>query len=318
MSKSKTQPIPPKTTFRNLTLLERKDQLSYSDQPTQTVPLDSIVLSSQQPRKYFDPDSLAQLAESIKKEGILQPLIIRCLEEEEEQEKEKYELVAGERRYRAASQIGLSSVPVIVKTLSSKEAQWIALTENLQREDLNPVEETEGILGLLQLTFDLNQSEIISLLNRLQNEESGKVVSEPLTHNVVSKAEIEEFFKPLGVTWQSFRSHRLPLLKLPPEILVKLREGAIAYTKAKAISQIKDQDLRLSFLEEAIAQNYSLSQIKAKISDLVSSKPIETTPKTQVDDLSQKLKQSRIWEDSQKWQKIKGYMDKIEAVLNSP
>ena len=93
------------------------------------------------------------LVQSVKTDGILQPLLVRPLGEE------KYELVAGERRYRAAKEVGLTEVPVIIGDLTQQQALRVALVENLQREDLNPVEETEGILQLLShhLEYDLKR-----------------------------------------------------------------------------------------------------------------------------------------------------------------
>jgi ParB family chromosome partitioning protein len=94
---------------------------------------------NQQPRRYFDPEKLEQLKRSIEEHGILEPLIVRPLGGGEGA---GYQLVAGERRYRAARELGLKEVPVVVHQLSDQQAIQVALIENLQREDLNPVEET--------------------------------------------------------------------------------------------------------------------------------------------------------------------------------
>jgi ParB family transcriptional regulator, chromosome partitioning protein len=101
------------------------------------------IKTREQPRHYFDPEKLEQLVQSIAQHGILEPLLVRPLETNQ------YELVAGERRYRAALKLGLSEVPVVIRQLNDEEATQLALIENLQREDLNPIEETEGILQLL-------------------------------------------------------------------------------------------------------------------------------------------------------------------------
>jgi ParB family transcriptional regulator, chromosome partitioning protein len=108
-----------------------------------TVSISKIRLPSHQPRRYFDPEKLQQLTDSIKQHGVLEPLLVRPLQQGE------YELVAGERRYRAAQAGGLEIVPITVRELSDQEAIQLALVENLQREDLNPIEETEGVLELL-------------------------------------------------------------------------------------------------------------------------------------------------------------------------
>ena len=105
-----------------------------------SVSVNQISLPPTQPRRYFDSEALKQLTESIKQHGILQPLLVRLVDEG------KHELVAGERRYRAATEIGLKEVPVVIRELDDNAAFQLALIENLLREDLNPVEETEGIL----------------------------------------------------------------------------------------------------------------------------------------------------------------------------
>ncbi|WP_199250096.1 ParB/RepB/Spo0J family partition protein [[Phormidium] sp. ETS-05] len=99
-----------------------------------------------QPRRYFDETQMQQLVASVREFGIIQPLLVRPMGD-------KYEIVAGERRYRAALAVGLTAIPVIVRVLNDTEALECALMENLQRCDLNPVEETEGILRLLELSL---------------------------------------------------------------------------------------------------------------------------------------------------------------------
>ncbi|MGB5709559.1 MAG: ParB/RepB/Spo0J family partition protein, partial [Waterburya sp.] len=177
-----------------------------------------------------------------------------------------YELVAGERRYRAAQAAELTEVPVTIRELSDEEALSIALVENLQREDLNPVEETEGIVTLLRIQLKESPETVISLLYRMDNEQKKKV-----TNNVIGNTEkqkIESVFASLGQNWQSFVNNRLPLLKLPDEILEVLRQGKIAYTKARAIAKIKDEQQRNNLIDEAVTKNLSLAQIKEKIKAL--------------------------------------------------
>ena len=106
-----------------------------------------------QPRKIFDEDALAELADSIAKHGVIQPLLVRPMPDG------SYQLVAGERRWRASRMAGLTEVPVVIKELSDDEAMALALIENLQREDLNAIEEAQGIKALmdtLSLTQDLS------------------------------------------------------------------------------------------------------------------------------------------------------------------
>ncbi|MFN4074073.1 MAG: ParB/RepB/Spo0J family partition protein, partial [Thermus sp.] len=176
---------------------------------------------------------------------------------------EGYEIIAGERRYRAAEMAGLKEVPVIILEVDERTAQAIALMENLQREDLNPYEETLGVLDLLALELSKSREEVVSLLHRMRDEERGKV-----PHSVVGSPEaqkVEEVFRTLGrLTWQAFVQHRLPLLRLPPDLKEALEEGAIPYTAALELKRVKDESLRRTLLEEARA-GLSLRELKAKV-----------------------------------------------------
>ncbi len=134
------------------------------------VKLQDIHLPPQQPRRYFDPQALTELIASVKQHGILHPLLVRPLTGEKTAG--KYELVAGERRYRAATEAGLEEVPVVVRELSDDQAFQLALIENLQRQDLNPVEETEGILHLLAIRLESDVEAVKSLLYRMKNASS--------------------------------------------------------------------------------------------------------------------------------------------------
>ena len=251
----------------------------------QSMPLDQIVLPATQPRRYFDPEALKQLTESIRQHGILQPLLVRPVEGE------KHEVVAGERRYRAATELALKEVPVVIKELDDNAAFQLALIENLLREDLNPVEETEGILQLLALKLGRSVEDIPPLLRRLQHERKEAANS---SNNVIGKGEndeqqesspenpdlqiVESVFDSLGLmTWESFANNRLPLLNLPVDILDALRDGSIEYTKAKAIAQIPKLNERVDFLEQAIANNWSLSEIRQRISEKKAAASTENT-----------------------------------------
>ena len=270
-----------------------------------------IHLPPQQPRRYFDPDALKELVNSIKEYGILQPLLVRPMTSG------GYELVAGERRYRAASESGLAEVPAVIRELSNSDALSLALIENLQREDLNPVEETEGILQLLSLHLETTVEKVISLLYRLNNESKGKV-----TRNVTGKEtveQVEKLFNSIGtMSWSSFVRNRLPLLKLPQEIREALQEGKIAYTKASVIARIKDSKVRSSLLLETIKNNLSLSQIKERSEEL---QPHSDKPS---DPLSLRLKtaykqinKSKVWSNPKKRQKLEKLLSQLEALTSA-
>ncbi len=124
----------------------------------QKVAHDKVVPSPFQPRKTFHPEQLSELVESIRERGIIQPLIVRLVNG-------KYELIAGERRWRASQEVGLREVPVIVRSASDREVLELALVENLQRADLNPIEEAEGY-ALLISQFRLTQEQVSQRVGR--------------------------------------------------------------------------------------------------------------------------------------------------------
>ncbi|QHG21147.1 ParB/RepB/Spo0J family partition protein [Nostoc sp. ATCC 53789] len=338
----------------------------------QSMPLDQIVLPPNQPRRYFDPEALKQLTESIKQHGILQPLLVRPIGGG------KHEVVAGERRYRSGIEAKLEAAPVVVRELSDDQAFQLALIENLLREDLNPIEETEGILQLLSLKLSRSVEEIPPLLYRLQRlhnkastvthnvmgahdgegdepthnvmggvetESTNNAISddkgdiELSTHNVMGETEtddsvlnhepavnqdlkiVETVFEGLGLmTWESFVKNRLPLLNLPEDILDALREGSLEYTKARAIAQIQKLDERVEFLEQAIANNWSLSEIRQRISE---KKAAASTPNTESNNYKErfttattKLRKSRIWSDPKKRKQIEKLLAQLETLTN--
>jgi ParB family chromosome partitioning protein len=221
---------------------------------TEVVPL-SVLVPQTQPRRRFE--NLEALAESIREKGVLQPLLVRPLGDG------RYAIVAGERRYRAAKMAGLAEVPVRVLDLPEKEARLLALVENLQREDLNPYEETLGVLDLLSEDLGKTREEVVSLLERMRKEKRGVAA-----HNVVGTPEakrVEEVFRVLGrMSWESFVQHRLPLLGLPEDLRAALEEGALPYTAALELKKVKDPEARARLLEEAKG-GLSLRELKARV-----------------------------------------------------
>ena len=153
-----------------------------------------------QPRKIFDEDALAELADSIAKHGVIQPLLVRPMPDG------SYQLVAGERRWRASRMAGLTEVPVVIKELSDDEAMALALIENLQREDLNAIEEAQGIKALMD-TLSLTQDEAA--------ERVGK--SRPAVANA------------------------LRLLKLPDSLIALVSDGKLSPGHARALLGFKDE-----------------------------------------------------------------------------
>jgi ParB family chromosome partitioning protein len=265
-----------------------------SESPTATVNIDKIRLPSQQPRRYFDPEKLSQLVQSVKEHGILQPLLVRAVNDE-------YELVAGERRLRAAK--------------ADHQTLQIALLENLQREDLNPIEETEGILELLCIELDVSSAEVISILNQVANAKKRNL---ELTENVSRQLEIvESVLQGVGrFSAESFRTSRLPLLNLPDDVLEILRQGQLEYTKARAIAKLKDDGERRELLDKVLNENLSLSEIKQLVKELT---PGKTTPKETLNakysELGKRLKNAQVWEDAKKTKKLEKLLGDLEQLL---
>jgi ParB family chromosome partitioning protein len=306
------------TKRRNLKdfVFETSETVGESQQPASMLALSSIVLPSKQPRRYFDPAKMDQLIQSVKEYGILENLLIRPIPDQDG----LYELVAGERRYRAAQASGLLEVPVTIRDLTDTEAISIALVENLQREDLNPVEETEAVLQLLALRLQCAQAEVISLLYRMQNDLSR------LTDNVISQPKAESLkavFTELGLMgWESFVSNRLPLLKLPEDILDALRSGKIEYTKSRVIARVKNEQLRKTLLAEAIASGLSLNQIKERVSSLNNAKPqqegSESAPvKQRITSILSQIQKTKVWSNPKKQKQLDKLLSQIESLLES-
>lgn len=271
-----------------------------------------ITPSEQQPRRYFDSEKLNQLVESIKQHGILEPLLVRP------RKQGKYEIIAGERRYRAATILGLAKVPVVVRDFNDQEALQVALIENLQREDLNPVEETEGILELVALRLQKDSEYVVALLSQAAHPERNSV------DNVIHTEEwqiLQEIFNTVGrFTPESFRTNRLPLLNLPTDVLNALREGKLAYTKARAIARVKDETQRNKLLAAAIQEDLSLTQIKERIVavDFKADRAEESVPslKTRFESAYQRVKKSKVWDSPKKQRTLEKLLESLENLAD--
>ena len=287
---------------------------SSTEQAAQLLPLSKICLPQAQPRRYFDSQAMQSLVESIKQHGILSPLLVRP------KGQNLYELVAGERRYRAAASAGLAEVPVVIRELTDEDALQVALLENLQREDLNPLEETEGILQLLALKSNQTTEAAIALLNAASHPERNSV--DNVIHSSEWQAVVEVFTSVGKFTPESFRTNRLPLLNLPDDIKEALREGRLSYTKARAIARLKDPQERQKLLEAAITEDLSLNEIKDRIKSLQEAKGSlqeEQPPslKSRMDKAYTKIKKSKIWDDPKKKRQLEKLLAQLEALGES-
>ncbi len=287
---------------------------SSSEAMAQLLPLSQISLPQVQPRRYFDSIAMQSLVESIKQHGILSPLLVRPKGED------LYELVAGERRYRAAVSAGLDQVPVVIRELTDEDALQVALLENLQREDLNPLEETEGILQLLALKLNQTTEAASALLNAAAHPERNSV------DNVIHSSEwqtVVDVFTSVGkFTPESFRTNRLPLLNLPEEIKEALRSGCLSYTKARVIARVKSQFERHELLGAAIDEDLSLNEIKDRIKSLqAANRSLNEGPtpslKSRVDRAYTQIKKSSIWDDPKKKRQLEKLLAQLEALGES-
>lgn len=195
-----------------------------------TLPLDRIRPNKDQPRRTFDDVELAELADSIRQNGVLQPLLVR-------DRGDYYEIVAGERRYQAARAAGLDEVPVIIRDISDDDVFKLALIENLQRSDLSPLEEANGYLQLIK-EKGLTQEELAKILSK----------SRSTITNTLRLLDLPEEVQELVETGQLTAGHARAILAVPDE------EGRIALAK-RVVSE------RLSVRQtESLASTFSVNQ----------------------------------------------------------
>ena len=189
--------------------------------------LESITPNPFQPRRVFDNTQLEELAQSIKDFGVLQPILVRKIGT-------GYELVAGERRFRASQLAGLKTIPAIVKNLSDKEIAEMALIENLQREDLNYFEEAEGYARLMK-EFGITQDEIAKRMGKSQ----------------------------------STIANKLRLLNLPENVRKEISINVITERHARALLKLEDEKLQLHALNAIYTKNLNVRQTDELVEQLL-------------------------------------------------
>ena len=196
---------------------------STSGPDMRELPIELVKPNPGQPRSRFDEAALQALSESIKASGVVQPLIVRSLSDG------SYEIIAGERRWRAAHLAGVEKVPVVIRDSDEADRLEVALIENMVREDLNPVEEAKACAALVE---DLG----------LSKEELGRRIgrSRPTISNLIR------------------------LLELPDDVLVMLEEGRLSEGHGKAILSVEDHDARRKFGKQAAAEGWSVRQTEEK------------------------------------------------------
>lgn len=274
-----------------------------------SVPLSKLRPSKNQPRRYFDPDAIAELVESAKKHGILMPLLVRPIVGDEQ----LYEVVAGERRFHAATKAKLATVPVIIKELSDDEAFEIALFENIHRRDLNPLEEAEAVLTILGHQLNQPREWVVNLFNRAANS-SRKSAQE--VRDTSEWGTVEEFFTLLSITPESFRANRLSLLKLPKDILSTLETGKIEYSKALLISRVKDGKARKDLLAKCVDTNMTQAEVKAAIRELKQKgEPPKDEMELRVSSVLSQVKKQQVWKSKASRKRLDGLLSELEGLL---
>ena len=229
---------------------------SVDDSSEKLVKITMVEPNREQPRKNFDEDALLELAESIKQFGLLQPILVQ-------DRKTYYEIVAGERRWRAAKMAGLKEVPVIIRDLTEQEIVEISLIENIQRENLNPIEEAMAYKRLLT-EFNLKQDEVAERVSKSRT----------------------------AVT------NSMRLLKLCDEVQQMIIDDMITTGHARALISIEDKEQQYTIAQKIFDEKLSVRDVEKLVKDL--NKPIKEKKKIEKDksleiiyqDIEEKLKQS--------------------------
>ncbi|MDY2937379.1 MAG: ParB/RepB/Spo0J family partition protein [Fusicatenibacter sp.] len=208
--------------------VEQQETSSESSKKEETiVKIRLVEASSGQPRTVFDEDALLELAESIKKYGVIQPIIVRKKEDH-------YEIVAGERRWRAAKMAGIKEIPVIIKDYNEQQMAEVSLIENLQRENLNPIEEAKAYQTLIK-KYNLKQEEIAEQVSK--------------SRTVITNA--------------------LRLLKLNEKVQTMLSEGLISTGHAKVLLGISDAELQTEIAERIVDEQLSVRETEKIIKKIL-------------------------------------------------
>lgn len=191
------------------------------------LPIEDIIPNRFQPRLNFDESALKELAASIKEHGIIQPLVVRRLGE-------KYEIIAGERRYKASKLAGLTTVPAIISEMDDKKSAEVAIVENIQRKDLTSIEEAKSYEALLEKGY--------------------------LTQ--------EELAKKMGLS-QSAISNKLRLLSLPPEVQNALMENKISERHARSLLQLKSHEEQIKWLNTIIEERITVKELDKRLKEIM-------------------------------------------------
>ncbi len=316
-----------------------------NDRQIVEIPIEELRPAPWNARRYFDENLIARLGADLKKNGQIQAIVVRHQED-------AFEIVVGNRRFHAAPIAGLQTLRAEIWTLDDAAARYLSLAENLQREDINPYEETLGYTQLLQFLLkdeisfrnfkhpeEADEHAIERLLRRYANEieriENNVILTtrkdQAETH--MTKAQIlgtpmesllMDVFSTAGhMTPLSFVKNRLPLLKMPPDVISAVQSGRLEYTKARKISQLKDQKARQALLVDVVEQGLSLEEITTRIR--VNRDEITKQNTNGLDVLAlrsraitQAIKRTRALGDKRKLRKAQKLVSELEALLEIP
>ena len=239
----------------NLSKSNIKEINEANERKSDEIPIEFLFPNKNQPRKLFNQEKIDELSQSIKQKGLILPILVKKIDEK------NYQIIAGERRWRASQKAGLHNVPVIIKNLDDKEILEIALIENMQREDLNPIEEAEGITRL-QEEYQYTQEELAKTLGKSRPQISNTIRLLKLPHKV------QEFVQNKSLSAGHARAlvgidqaYSIAQIAIKKDMNVRQLETYIAYIKnkksKKGSSKLKDPNI-LS-LEIEITQMLGLS-----------------------------------------------------------
>ena len=237
-------------------LVSEPSSRSKDGNAAELIRLEKIVKSPFQPRQFFSQQSIDSLAEAFKEHGFRGALNVRPKDDG------TYELVAGERRWRAAQQAHLKEIRCLVDTYTDEEALEFALMENLQREDLSKLEETEGILNFVSIKLAMPRDEIISII-KTEGHSDKTARSDVAPSDELRN--IEELLSLFGIGLQTFRTKNLRTLSLPIDLKTAHLEQNLSYSSALELSKIKDDGDREKLLSKALQNGESFRNIKGQV-----------------------------------------------------
>ena len=272
------------------------------------IEIEKITPANHQPRSFFSQDKLQELANSFSSQGFKGAINVR-------EKYGLYEIVAGERRYRAAQIAGLKKVRCIIDDYSDEDAYEFAMRENLNRENLSKLEEVEGILHLITLKYKIPRNEIV----RLVQSEGNKVKRERNVSLSPKMKQITEVLSIFGGQLETFRSKYLALLNLPESLRNAHLKGSLSYNHVIELKKIKDIELRQQLLSEVLADQLSVRATKKRIKTLLNPSKVKaqrhasTTPPKAVMDLWKQMISADVW-DGENIERLMAVMEEILGI----